>query len=215
MARIARIVLPHTPHLISQRGNRGGRVFFCRADRQRYLDLLAGYLADNAVRLWAYRLDAAEVRAVVVPPDGEALGRTLRNAHGRYSRTINVRQDTVGHLFHGRFYSCPLDAEYLALAVRYVERFTGAVPPPTRNSAGAHCRGRTAGGILSDDLPLLKTVRHWRTWLARPIAPAALAHLLSRLRVGKPAGSPEFVARAEAFTGLNLSRPRGRPRTSK
>jgi len=215
MARIARIVLPRTPHLISQRGNRGGRIFFSRTDRQRYLDLLADYLADNAVKLWAYRLDASEVRAVVVPPDGEALGRALRNAHGRYSRTINVRQDTVGHLFHGRFYSCPLDAEYLALAVRYVERFSGPMPPATSNSAAAHCRKRTAGGILSGDLPLLKTVGPWRTWLARPIDPTALGHLLSRLRVGKPAGSREFVARAEALTGLNLSRPRGRPRTPK
>jgi hypothetical protein len=122
-----------------------------------------------------------------------------------------------------------MDQTYLALAVRHLERFSGPAPPETTSSAAAHmnlrsarrrpgARGSAGGeeadlaGILADDLPLIRTVRNWRAWLAQPTDRAALDHLLSRLRVGKPAGSPALLRRAERLTGLNLSRPRGRPR---
>lgn len=213
MPRIARIVLPRTPHLVAQRGNRSERLFFSANDRARYLEILSDYLKPFRLKVWAYRLDPSEVFLVLVPPDAESMGLALRNAHGRYSQLINRRQNTTGHLFQGRFYSCPLDAEYLALAMRYVERFTGELPPETRSSAAPHCRpGRKGLGILARDLPLLKSVRSWRSWLGEPMDKAALRHLLSRLRVGKPAGSKAFVKRIEAMTGLNLSRGRGRPR---
>lgn len=214
MPRIARIVLPNTPHLVAQRGNRGDRLFFSPDDRLRYLDILSEHLRPLRVKVWAYRLDPSEVLLLVVPRDGKSMGLALRNAHGRYSQLINRRQNTTGHLFQGRFYSCPLDADYLALAVRYAERFTGELPPAARSSARPHCRARRKGpSVLSYDLPLLKSVRNWRAWLREPVDKAALRHLLSRLGVGKPAGSPAFVKRVEGITGLNLSRGPGRPRT--
>jgi len=186
-------------------------VFFSAEDRQRYLEILAGYLTGGDIRLWSYRLDEGEVRLIVVPPSGRALGDALRNAHTRYSSLINRRQETTGHLFHGRFYSCPLDGDYLALAVKYVERFTGPAPPSSVCSAAHHCDGTMPAGPLADDLPLLARVRLWRAWLDEPDDEAAVKHLLSRLRVGKPAGGVEFIRRVEAATGLNLSRPPGRP----
>ena len=213
MPRIARIVLPNTPHLVAQRGNRSERLFFSANDRARYLEILSEQLKSHRVKAWAYRLEPAEVFLVLVPPDADSMGLALRNAHGRYSQLINRRQGTTGHLFQGRFYSCPVDEEYLALAVRYVERFAGELPPQTRSSAAPHCRrGGKGPGLLARDLPLLKSVRSWRAWLGEPMDKAALRHLLSRLRVGKPAGSRAFVRRIEAMTGLNLSRGRGRPR---
>jgi len=215
MARIARIVLAGGPHLLCQRGNRGGRLFFSSGDRQRYLEIVGACFRSCGVKLWAYRLTASEVLMVVVPAATEALGEALRNAHGRYSQFVNRRQNTAGHLFQGRFYSCPLDGDFLALAVRHVERFGAAMPAWTASSAGHHCDRRRPGGPLADSLPLLKSVRDWRRWLARPIDRAELAYLLGRLRVGKPAGSPRFVRRVERLTGLNLSRPRGRPRKHK
>ena len=213
MARIARIVVPDCPHLVRQCGNRGGEVFFSQADRERYLEILTGYLAAAAIRLWAYRLDDSEVRLIVVPPDGRALGDALRNAHTRYSSLINRRQNTTGHLFQGRYYSCPLDGDYLAVAVRYVERFVGDVPPPSRNSAGYRCDG--VAGPLADDLPLLQGVSDWHGWLSQPDQPGALGRLLSRLRVGRPAGDADFTRRVEALTGRTLSRSPGRPRGRK
>jgi putative transposase len=40
MARIARIVIPGTPHLVTQRGNRREQVFFEEADFQLYTDFI-------------------------------------------------------------------------------------------------------------------------------------------------------------------------------
>jgi len=213
MPRIARIVLPQTPHLVCQRGNRSGQLFFSANDPRRYLEVLSAQLEKFGIGLWAYRLAGSEVFLVLVPPDAESMALALRNAHGRYSQLINRRQGTTGHLFQGRYYSCPLDADYLALAVRYLERFSGQLPPETKSSAAAHChRTRSNSRFLRHDLPLLRSVRRWRAWLEEPLDKAALRHLLSRLRVGKPAGAAAFVSRVEAVTGLNLSRGRGRPR---
>ena len=216
MVRIARIVLPRVPHLVAQRGSRSERLFYSAGDRGRYLEMLSDQLSRHGVRLWAYRLEPGEVFLVVVPPDAESLAQALRNAHGQYGRMINGRQGMTGHLFQGRFFSCPLDAEYLGLAVRHLERFTGRCPPETKSSAVYHCRRRARPpGPLSAGLPLLKTVKNWRNWLSRPIDRATLWHLLSRLRTGKPAGSRAFVRRVEKFTGMDLSRRPGRPRKTK
>ncbi|MBA7595811.1 hypothetical protein ES703_02776 [subsurface metagenome] len=39
----------------------------------------------------------------------------------RYSQYFNRRMKKRGHLWQGRFYSCPLDDVHLYVAVRYVE----------------------------------------------------------------------------------------------
>ena len=216
MVRIARIVLPGVPHLVAQRGNRSERLFYSPGDRERYLEILSDQLARHGVKLWSYRLDAREVFLVVVPPDLESLGQALRNAHSRYSQMINRRQGTTGHLFYGRFASCPLEGEYLALAVRYLERFTGRCPRRTISSAVYHCRpSARLPGPLDGGLPLVKAVKGWRRWLAERIDRAALGHLLSRLRVGKPAGSGPFVRGVEKLTGLDLTRRPGRPKKAR
>ena len=43
MSRISRIVIPHYPHHITQRGNNRATVFFDDEDRQAYLNLLLNY----------------------------------------------------------------------------------------------------------------------------------------------------------------------------
>ncbi len=213
MVRIARIVLPGVAHLVSQAGNRSQRLFYCPADRRRYLEILSEQFRAHHVGLWAYRLDPAEVFLVVVPPEAGPLAEALRNAHSRYGQMINRQQGATGHLFQGRFHSCPLDQEYLALAVRYLERFTGRCPPATKSSAVYHCRPSAGDtGPLAGGLRLLQSVRDWRKRLAEPLDGVALRHLLSRLRTGKPAGSPAFVGKVERLTGMNLSRRPGRPR---
>ena len=41
MPRLARVAIPNCPHHVTPRGNRREDVFFCEADRQRYLALPA------------------------------------------------------------------------------------------------------------------------------------------------------------------------------
>src|SRR5258708_2874084 len=46
----------------------------------------------------------------------------LRHTHGRYDGYLNARQGQSGHLWQGRYYSCPIDSAHLWMALRYVER---------------------------------------------------------------------------------------------
>ena len=211
MPRIARIVIPGVPHLISQCGNRSEPLFHSADDRLSYLETLSTFLRIDGDRLWSYRLDDRELLLVVVPARAESLAMAIRKTHGAYGRRVNRRQGRTGSLFAARFRSCPVDEQYLSVAVRYVERFEGAPPPEPRCSAGAHCRGtRGPGNCLDEGLPV--SPPDWRAFLTGRDEQEAIERVLSRLRLGKPAGSPSFVERVEDMTGLNLSRRPGRPR---
>jgi len=85
MARIARIVIPHYPHHVTQRGNRRQQTFFNQDDYQYYLDLLADASEKAAVEIWAYCLMPNHVHLVVVPEheDGLALVFNLNFSVGK------------------------------------------------------------------------------------------------------------------------------------
>jgi len=50
MARLARVVIPNMPHLITLRGNRGLQTFFCDEDYQAYVELMAEWSAACKVQ---------------------------------------------------------------------------------------------------------------------------------------------------------------------
>ncbi len=50
------------------------------------------------------------------------MARSFNQAHMRYSQYFNGKIGQRGHLWQGRFYSCPLDGVHLYAAIRYVER---------------------------------------------------------------------------------------------
>jgi putative transposase len=58
------------------------------------------------------------VHLVVVPFTEESLQRVLRPLHMRYAQRINREHGWDGHLWQGRFFSCPLDEIYMWAAVR-------------------------------------------------------------------------------------------------
>ena len=53
MARLARIVIPHLPHHVTQRGNGRAQTFFGDDDYQLYLDLLRKHCTEAEVSIWA------------------------------------------------------------------------------------------------------------------------------------------------------------------
>jgi len=56
MSRLARMVVPGLPHLVTQRGNRREAIFFEDGDQQIYCDMLAEQLGKYSVEVWAYCL---------------------------------------------------------------------------------------------------------------------------------------------------------------
>ena len=60
MARLARVVAAGLPHLVTQRGNRGQKVFFSNSDYELYLELLAEGAEGARTAVWAYALANSE-----------------------------------------------------------------------------------------------------------------------------------------------------------
>ena len=126
MARIARLVVPHHPHHVTQRGDQKRVVFEGDEDYALYLDILSTELRRTGTEMWCYCLLPDHVHMVLFPKTEEGLSSALREAHRRYSTVYNARRRLVGKLFQSRFSSVVLDEPHLVKAIRYVSLNAGA-----------------------------------------------------------------------------------------
>ena len=122
MARIARVVLPGVVHHITQRGVRSMDIFIHDKDRMEYLSLLSRQAERVGLQFVAYCLMSNHIHLLVIPSNENSLRLGIGEAHRLYTRYINFRDKTRGHLFQERFFSCPLDDNHFISAARYVER---------------------------------------------------------------------------------------------
>lgn len=190
--------------------------FFSRADYQAYIGLLAESCTKAATEVWAYCLMPNHVHLILVPSHADGLRAALGEAHRRYTRRVNLREDWRGHLWQERFHSFPLDEPHLAAAVRYVERNpvrAGLVKRPEDwvwSSARAHLEGRDDGLVRVG--PLIERFPDWRGYLNDDLDSGSLTDLRRHGRSGRPLGSARFVAKLETELGrhIGLGR-RGRP----
>jgi putative transposase len=167
MVRFARVVALDVAHHITQRGN--ARRFILETDQERtvYLDLLHQGIQRYGVELIGYCLMSNHVHLVAVPQDQNALGRSLREAHGRFASYWNAVNHSSGHVWQGRYYSCPLDETHLWEALRYVElnpvRISLVASPEDWpwSSAAAHCGTGPAASWLGMDA-LGAAMGRWR-----------------------------------------------------
>src|ERR1700722_4150172 len=113
MARFARVVVAEVAHHVTQRGNARQVILSSDRDRATYLELLRHYSELHALALLGYCLMSNHVHLIAVPRACEALAQTLKHAHGRYASYWNARNSSSGHVWQGRFYSCPLDESHL------------------------------------------------------------------------------------------------------
>ena len=217
MARLPRVVIADVPHHVTQRGNARQVILASDAERLTYLELLREYSQLYALSVLGYCLMSNHVHLIAIPQTPQALSQSLKQAHGRYAAYWNVQHSSTGHVWQGRFYSCPLDESHLWAALRYVELNpvrAGMVAKPEQwkwSSAAAHC-GST------DPNPLLETERWRRRWTVaewqRFLGDAESAAELSRLRqsthTGRPLGTADFVAALEELTSRPLAPRKGR-----
>lgn len=220
MSRLARSVVPGEPHHVIQRGNRRAAVFHADEERRAYLRLLAEYAALHGVRIWGYCLMTNHVHLIAVPLRAEALARALRGVHTVYAMQYNTRHSVSGHLWQGRFKSCPMDNEYLWRALRYVERNPVRAGMVERaedypwSSAVAHC-GLRKDPLLDPAFPPQGAIPDWADWLASPEDEEHVQLIRARTNTNRPCGSASFVRRAEALLGRALEpKAPGRKRKS-
>lgn len=222
MARFARVVAVGVPHHVTQRGNARQIILSDDAARTTYLGLLRQYSSLHCLSLLGYCLMSNHVHLIAVPHTPDALAQALKQAHGRYAAYWNARQSSSGHVWQGRFFSCPLDETHLWKALRYVElnpvraRMVASAEQWEWSSAGAH------HGTADPD-PMLEMMRwktrwsatEWTEFLSLSESPLDLNALRRSTHTGRPLGKPEFVAALEQSISRCLQpRKAGRPRSS-
>jgi putative transposase len=213
MARFPRVVVTDV------RGNAQQVILATDADRLTYMALLREYAQLYDLSLLGYCLMSNHVHLIAVPHSETALSQSLKHAHGRYAAYWNGRQSSCGHVWQGRFYSCPLDEKHLWEALRYVELNpvrAGMVEKPGLwpwSSAAAHCGFSAPDPILEMECWSKRwTVGGWRCFVAGAESPTELGALRRFTHTGRPLGTPEFVAGLEAAMRRPLApRKRGRP----
>ena len=216
MARMARVVAPGYPHLLTQRGSGRLRAFFNGADYLAYLNFMAEWCARCGVAVWAYCLMPNHVHLLAVPRTAGGLARAVGRANRWHARQINFRQGRRGSLWQGRFGSCVLDAQHALAAARYIERNPVRAGLAKRawdwpwSSAGAHVSGR-GDVLIAAGGPLGAEVRDWRRLLSQEEDGEALAAFRSHLRTGRPLGDEVFVAGLETMLGRTLHRRKPGP----
>ena len=77
MTRIARVVVPDAPNHVTQRGNRGERIFEREDDYALYRDWLAESCRKFGVAVWAYCQMPNYVHLILTPTDAEGLAITV------------------------------------------------------------------------------------------------------------------------------------------
>lgn len=216
MARIARVVVPGLPHHIIQRGNRRQEVFFSDDDRMTYLDYLRIYARPAGIHFWGYCLMNNHVHIIAVPDKENSLAHGFSEAHRRYTRMINFRENWRGYLWEGRFKSYPLSEFHLYAAIHYIER------NPVRakivknawdyhwSSAKAHVYKQK--DVLLDDNFVISEIKDWKSFLSEEEKKIDADLFKIHTNNGRPLGDNEFIGVIEKLTGRILHKQKPGPK---
>ena len=213
MVRIARVIAAGIPHHVTQRGNRRMTTFFRDEDYSAYINLMAEWCRKCCVKVWAYCLMPNHVHLIAIPETDDGLRLAIGEAHRRYSRMINFRENWRGHLWQGRFASFPMDEKYLLAAARYVEMNpvrANLVPDAASwpwSSARAHLAGED--DQLVKVAPLLEIAGEWHLFLASVTEEEQMNDIRKHEQTGRPLGPANFIERLES--ALDRTLKRGKP----
>jgi len=147
------------------------------------------------------------VHLVAVPDKADGLGLALKNAQGRYAAYWNASHHSTGHVWQGRYYSCPLDEQHLWEALRYTELNpvrAGMVDTAERwawSSAAAHCGDSSQEGWLAMEMWRRRWAdASWREYLGAGESESKLVVIRRYTHTGRPLGGAEFVRALERET---------------
>lgn len=216
MARFARVVALEVAHHVTQRGNARQFILNSDSDRGVYLSLLREGLERHHASLLGYCLMSNHVHLVMVPRQADALAKVLKHTHGRYAAYWNGSYHSSGHVWQGRYYSCPLDRAHLWEALRYTELNpvrAGMVAEAESwrwSSAAVHCGVAAAGDWLSMEAWQERWgVTSWRGYLAAGDSESEIMALRQFTHTGRPLGAKEFVRELEEKTQRPLAPQKG------
>jgi len=165
-------------------------VFFNEQDRVEYINLLKEQSSKFGVTYISYCLMTNHIHLLAVPEKEDSLAKAVGEAHRRYTRMINFRENVRGFLFQGRFTSCPVyTGDYLFASVRYIEQNpakANIVKYPWAykwSSARFHC-GEVKHDPLVKESLLLSSIDDWKQFLSA--SADKNSQLEEKIRTGRP-----------------------------
>lgn len=213
MPRSNRIVVPGLPHHVTQRGNRRQQVFFFEEDYRSYLRLAESNFRSFGLTLLSYCLMPNHIHLLVIPPAENSLRDAVACLHQSYTRLINSRQKWKGHLWQGRFFSCPIQPSNAPFVARYIELNpvrAKLVSDPRFymwSSANVACSSGHEG--KSGFSELFSPTGTWYSFLMQGMVNPTCEfnkELQRSTSTGRPYGTKEFVSQLERDTGLSLQK---------
>ena len=227
MPRMARVVLPHYPHHIVQRGHNRNVIFAERQDYQRYLDTLREYKQKYAVAVYAFCLMTNHVHLLLSPGEPASLGKLMKRLGGRQTRQHNRLEGRTGTLWEGRYKSSLVARdEYLLACCRYIELnpVRARIVAEPQDYAWSSCRyrlGTDGAGWLDRDPAYLslggdeaERRRHYRNFLRAGIPDGEWELIREAVQRGQLTGTSRFTQEVAGILGRRVER-RGRGRPSK
>lgn len=123
MPRTGRVVLPHCPHHVVQRGHNRQAVFTHERDFRRYLGDLRELTEELNIRVHAYCLMTNHLHLLLAPDESTAsLARLMKTLAARATRHHNKQEGRSGTLWESRYKSSPVQTDaYLLACSRYIE----------------------------------------------------------------------------------------------
>jgi putative transposase len=158
------------------------------------------------------------VHLIAVPEREGSLARGIGEAHRRYTRYVNFKNNWKGYLWQGRFASFPMDENYLLAACRYVELNPVRAKLVQRpedyrwSSAKAHLVGKDDGLVKVQ--PMLERVSNWNALLASGDQ-VLFDDVRQHERTGRPLGEEGFISNMSAITGRDLAKKKPGPKRKK
>jgi len=120
MPRHLRVEFPGAIYHVTIRGNARQKIFDDDQDRERFLQRLADSIETYGERLYLFCLMSNHVHLVVETPSAN-LRKFMQSMETGYTVYYNLRHDTCGHLFQGRYGAKLVEGdEYLLKLSRYV-----------------------------------------------------------------------------------------------
>ena len=227
MPRMGRVVLPHYPHHIVQRGHNRQATFAERADYERYIATLREFKEEYEVAVYAFCLMTNHVHLLLAPREPTGIGKLMKHLAGRQTRHHNRLEGRSGTLWEGRYKSSLVQSEgYLLACCRYIE----LNPVRARMVAGpqdyvwSSCRYRlgldTADWLDLDPCYLALGTseserRHgYREFLQAAIPSGEWQLIREAVQRGQLTGTERFTEEVAAILGRRVER-RGRGRPAK
>ncbi|MCB1020414.1 MAG: transposase [Bryobacterales bacterium] len=216
-------MLEAVPYHITQRGNNRQDVFLLDEDRRFYIEALRAKARQHGLTILDWCLMTNHVHLVAIPRRPDSLAKAVGQAHWRHTIRFNRRYGRSGHLWQGRFYSCPLGPTHLVTALAYVDLNpvrAGLVGRPAQypwSSAVAHVADAAADPLVDDRAwSELGLGGDWAQRLEVEAAGVRNAALRQATFSGLPFGDAGFIEEMERrLERRPHPNPPGRPRKAR